>query len=224
MRLHRDLTASTTENGTESNAMGDSDRERALSLLRWTAFALRPLTVHEITEAVLLTEGMDELPVDEMPDCVDQDYVDSMILELCGSPIEVRHVSSSESIEHPECIQQSEEDSVGFQEVHLSHFSVKEYLLKTFPGTGTLLCNEKLRVTNGTIHNTTLAKHCLRFISFPGAWESLKMSDNKRPTMHLCSMLLIPGISIAEMSKLLIRTYNRQSMLYSILGIRTGPL
>ncbi|EXL63296.1 hypothetical protein FOCG_01653 [Fusarium oxysporum f. sp. radicis-lycopersici 26381] len=167
------------------NAMGDSDRERALSLLRWTAFALRPLTVHEITEAVLLTEGMDELPVDEMPDCVDQDYVDSMILELCGSLIEVRHVSSSESIKHPECIQQSEEDSVGFQEVHLSHFSVKEYLLlKTFPGTGTLLCNEKLRVTNGTIHNTTLAKHCLRFISFPGAWESLKMSDNKRPTMH----------------------------------------
>ncbi|EMT72740.1 Ankyrin repeat domain-containing protein 50 [Fusarium odoratissimum] len=167
------------------NAMGDSDRERALSLLRWTAFALRPLTVHEITEAVLLTEGMDELPVDEMPDCVDQDYVDSMILELCGSLIEVRHVSSSESIEHPECIQQSEEYSVGFQEVHLSHFSVKEYLLlKIFPGTGTLLCNEKLRVTNGTIHNTTLAKHCLRFISFPGAWESLKMSDNKRPTMH----------------------------------------
>ncbi|KAM0080290.1 hypothetical protein ACKRZS_007550 [Fusarium odoratissimum] len=167
------------------NAMGDSDRERALSLLRWTAFALRPLTVHEITEALLLTEGMDELPVDEMPDCVDQDYVDSMILELCGSLIEVRHVSSSESIEHPECIQQSEEYSVGFQEVHLSHFSVKEYLLlKIFPGTGTLLCNEKLRVTNGTIHNTTLAKHCLRFISFPGAWESLKMSDNKRPTMH----------------------------------------
>ncbi|EWY99924.1 hypothetical protein FOYG_03851 [Fusarium oxysporum NRRL 32931] len=172
--------------GNRINAMGDSDRERALSLLpRWTAFALRPLTVHEITEAVLLTEGMDELPVDEIPDCVDQDNVDSMILELCGSLIEVRHVSSSESIKHPECIQQSEEGPVGFQEVHLSHFSVKEYLLlKTFPGTGTLLCNEKLRVTNGTIHNTTLAKHCLRFISFPGAWESLKMSDNKRPTMH----------------------------------------
>ncbi|EXL70875.1 hypothetical protein FOPG_13306 [Fusarium oxysporum f. sp. conglutinans race 2 54008] len=162
------------------NTMGDSDKERALSLLRWTAFALRPLTVYEITEAVLLTEDMDELPVDEMPDCVDQDYVDSMILELCGSLIEVRHVSSSESIEHPERIQESEEDSVGFQEVHLSHFSVKEYLLlKTFPGTGTLLSGEKLRVVNERIHENTLAKHILRFIGFPEAWENFLDNDQE---------------------------------------------
>ncbi|KAF4947509.1 hypothetical protein FGADI_10354 [Fusarium gaditjirri] len=168
------------------NAMRDSDKERALSLLRWTAFALRPLTVYEITEAVLLTEDMDELPVDEMPDCVDQDYVDSMILELCGSLVEVRHVSSSENFDHPERILESEEDSVGLQEVHLSHFSVKEYLLlKTFPGTATLLSNEKLCVTNENIHNIALAKQCLRLISFPGVWESLKMSEGKMPTMSL---------------------------------------
>jgi ankyrin repeat protein len=167
------------------NAMGDSDKERALSLLQWTAFALRPLTVYEITEAVLLTEDMDELPMEEMPDCVDQDYVDSMILELCGSLIEVRHVSSSESTESPERIQSSEEDSVGLQEVHLSHFSVKEYLLlKSFPGNATLLSNEKLRVTNENFHNATLAKHCLRFVSFPGAWESLKRNENEKPTIH----------------------------------------
>ncbi|EWZ97237.1 hypothetical protein FOWG_01734 [Fusarium oxysporum f. sp. lycopersici MN25] len=169
------------------NAMGDSDRERALSLLRWTAFALRPLTVYEITEAVLLTEDMDELPVDEMPDCVDQDYVDSMILELCGSLIEVRHASSSESIEHPERIQESKEDSVGFQEVHLSHFSVKEYLLlKTFPGTGTLLSGEKLRVINERIHENALAKHVLRFISFPEAWHNF-LDDDQKATWQFMS-------------------------------------
>ncbi|CVL06292.1 related to ankyrin [Fusarium mangiferae] len=168
------------------NSMGDSDKNRALSLLRWTAFALRPLTVYEITEAVLITNDIDELPLEEMPDCFDRDYVDSMILELCGSLIEVRRVSSSESTESPKPIHESEEDSVGLQEVHLSHFSVKEYLLllKTFPGTNTLLSNEKLRVTNEDFHNTTLANHCLRFISFRGAWEILKTNNDERPAKY----------------------------------------
>ncbi|KAF4417043.1 Ankyrin repeat domain-containing 50 [Fusarium acutatum] len=135
----------------------------------------------EITEAVLVTDDMDELPLEEMPDCVDQDYVDSMILELCGSLIEVRRVSSPESTESSQRIHESEEDSIGLQEVHLSHFSVKEYLLlKTFPGTDALLSNEKLRVTNEEFHNTTLAKHCLRFINLRGAFKSLKMNNYER--------------------------------------------
>ncbi|KAG9506380.1 hypothetical protein J7337_003363 [Fusarium musae] len=167
------------------NSLGELDKDRALSLLRWTAFAMTPLTVYQITEAVLITEGMEEFPFEEMPDCVDQDYVDSMILELCGSLIEVRHVSSSENIEHPEHIRDSEEDSIGLQEVHLSHFSVKEYLLlKTFPGTNTLLSNEKLRVANLNVHNNTLAKHCLRFINLPGAFKHIKMNNNERLAKH----------------------------------------
>ncbi|PNP86531.1 hypothetical protein FNYG_00233 [Fusarium nygamai] len=163
------------------NAMGEADKGRALSLLRWTAFARRPLTVYEITEAVLITEDLEDFPLEEMPDCVDQDYVDSMILELCGSLIEVRHVSSSKDIEHPDRIQESEEDSVGLQEVHLSHFSVKEYLiLKTFPGTDALLSNEKLGVTNEEFHNITFTKYCLRFLKFHGYFERLKMNNHKR--------------------------------------------
>ncbi|KAF5552234.1 ankyrin repeat domain-containing protein [Fusarium napiforme] len=167
------------------NAMGESDKGRALSLLQWTAFARRPLTVYEITGAVLVTDDMDELPLDEMPDCVDQDYVDSMILELCGSLIDVRRVSSPESAESLEPIHESEEDSIGLQEVHLSHFSVKEYLLlKTYPGTNTLLSNEKLRLANEDLHNTILAKHCIRFINLPGALEGIKLDDKKRPKQH----------------------------------------
>lgn len=163
------------------NAMGETDKGRALSLLRWTAFALRPLTVYEITEAVLTTEDLEDFPSEEMPDCVDQDYVDSMILELCGSLIEVRHVSLSKDIGHPDRIQESEEDSVGLQEVHLSHFSVKEYLiLKTFPGTDALLSNEKLGVTNEEFHNIYLTKYCLRFLKFHGYFERLKMNKHKR--------------------------------------------
>jgi ankyrin repeat protein/GTPase SAR1 family protein len=163
------------------NAMGESDRGRALSLLRWTAFAHRPLTVYEITGAVLVKDDMDKLPLDEMPGCVDQDYVDSMILELCGSLIEVRRVSSPESAESSKRISESEEDAIGLQEVHLSHFSVKEYLLlKTFPGTNTLLSNEKLRLANEDLHNTTLAKHCLRFINLPGAFKGINLACDER--------------------------------------------
>lgn len=51
--------------------------------MRWTAFALRPLTVCEIAEAVLITDS-DDLPVDDLPDTVDGDYVDSEIVGLCG--------------------------------------------------------------------------------------------------------------------------------------------
>ncbi|KAF5685747.1 ankyrin protein [Fusarium denticulatum] len=168
------------------NTMGESDKGRALSLLRWTAFAGRPLTVYEITEAVLITDDLEEFPFEEMPDCVDQDYVDSMILELCGSLIEIRNISPPENIEHPKRIQELEEDSVGLQEVHLSHFSVKEYLLlKTFPGTATLLSNEKLRVTNGNTHNVALAKHCLRFLNFRGAFEGVKMNNNEGSKKHV---------------------------------------
>ncbi|KAF5540016.1 ankyrin repeat domain-containing protein [Fusarium mexicanum] len=176
-------------------SMGGSDKDRALSLLQWTAFALRPLTVFEITEAVLISEELEEFPFEEMPDCVDQDYVESMILELCGSLIEVRYVSPSETINYHERIQDSEEDSIGLQGIHLSHFSVKDYLLlKTFPGTNTLLSNEKLRVTNEKFHNVTLAKHCLRFMSFRGVWEVLRTNKNERSAKHFMFYAVLNGL------------------------------
>ncbi|KAF5675217.1 ankyrin repeat domain-containing protein [Fusarium circinatum] len=116
--------------------MADSDKERAFALLRWTAFALRPLIVYEITEAVLIAEDLEDFPFEEMPDCVDQDYL-------------------------------------------------KKYLLlKTFPGTTTLLSNDKLRVTNESLHNITLAKCCLHYISFRGVWEILKTNSNKGSGKH----------------------------------------
>ncbi|KAG4263778.1 hypothetical protein FPRO03_09054 [Fusarium proliferatum] len=178
------------------NSMGTSDKDRALSLLQWTAFTFRPLKVYEITEAVLITADMEEFPFEEMPDCVDQDYVDSMILELCGSLIEVRRISSFENTESSEGIHihESEEDSIGYREVYLSHFSVMEYLLlKTFPGTATLLSNEKLRATNGNAQNLALAKHCIRFLNSRGAFESVKMNNNERWKTHFKSYAVRGG-------------------------------
>ena len=67
---------------------------RAVSLLRLAAFALRPLTVAEITEALLIREDDDDFLLDEMPDSIDQDYVDGEILGLCGCLVEVRNAVS----------------------------------------------------------------------------------------------------------------------------------
>ncbi|GJC90580.1 hypothetical protein ColLi_13418 [Colletotrichum liriopes] len=111
----------------------DVERTRAFSLLRWAAFSLRPLTVCEITEAVLINDDCDDLPVDELPDSVDDEYVESEILGLCGSLIEVRGTSS--------------ESSAGSRKIHLDHFSVKQYLLCKIPSQGAVLyANESLGV------------------------------------------------------------------------------
>ncbi|KAK1985680.1 prion-inhibition and propagation-domain-containing protein, partial [Colletotrichum cereale] len=132
------------------------ERTRALSLLRWAAFSMRPLTVFEISGAVLIDEDCDDLPLDEMPDSVDDDYVDSEILGLCGSLIEVRGSLSP----------------AGLREVHLAHFSVKQYLLFKIPSCGVvLLANEKLRAFNESIEGTALAKLCLQYIRFPRVWD-----------------------------------------------------
>ncbi|KAH7111737.1 hypothetical protein B0J13DRAFT_682076 [Dactylonectria estremocensis] len=59
-------------NWTGVTRLGDWETHRAFALLRWTAFALRPLTVCEITEAVLIVESED-LPLEDLPDAVDDD-------------------------------------------------------------------------------------------------------------------------------------------------------
>ncbi|KAM0482178.1 hypothetical protein ACHAP7_004405 [Fusarium lateritium] len=50
----------------------------------------------DITKAVLVTEDCQEFPFNEMPDTIDKDYIDSIILDLYGSLIEVRHSPMNE--------------------------------------------------------------------------------------------------------------------------------
>ncbi|KAJ6083040.1 hypothetical protein N7467_007175 [Penicillium canescens] len=68
----------------------EEDRNRAISLLRWTAFSLRPLTVNEMTEALLISECSDEVRMDGMPENIDMDYIEKGILLYCGSLLEIR--------------------------------------------------------------------------------------------------------------------------------------
>ncbi|KAF6788786.1 ankyrin repeat domain-containing protein 52 [Colletotrichum sojae] len=148
-------------------SLREAERTRAFSLLRWAAFSLRPLTVCEITEAVLINDDCDDLPIDDLPDAIDDDYIESEILGFCGSLIEVRGTTM--------------ESSPGLKMINLAHFSVKQYLLCKIPSQQAgLLVNESLRRSNEATENVILAKLCLRYISFQQVWDDLHAEGKRR--------------------------------------------
>ncbi|KAI8653627.1 hypothetical protein NCS56_01317100 [Fusarium sp. Ph1] len=133
-------------------------KRRAFALLRWAAFALRPLTVCEITEAVLIVESED-LPLEDFPDAVDDDYVNSEIVDPCGPLLEVRNDST--------------DPSPGRRTVHLPHFSVRQYLLHQLPTPGWIQQNDRLQISHEKLQNTVLAKACLQYISLRQVWDGV---------------------------------------------------
>ncbi|KAJ5787905.1 hypothetical protein N7457_002895 [Penicillium paradoxum] len=139
--------------------LADEDRDRAFSLLRWTAFSLRPLTVSEITAALLVQDDSDELLLDELPDSIDEDYINTELLDLCGSLLEIRSPEAR-------C-------TIGLKTLHLTHFSVREYLLRNIPNHGLLLqvTAPTLRHSTATSESTILANKCLRYVNCQIAWE-----------------------------------------------------
>ena len=55
----------------------EEDKYRAVMILRWTLYAARPMTVHELTEALLIgLEDEDSVyPANHMPDAYDDFYI-----------------------------------------------------------------------------------------------------------------------------------------------------
>ncbi|KAJ4190509.1 hypothetical protein NW767_011337 [Fusarium falciforme] len=152
-------------NWTRVTRLGEWERHRAFALLRWTAFALRPLTVCEITEAALILESED-LPLEDLPDAVDDDYVDSEIVGLCGPLLEVRNDPA--------------DPSPGRRTVHLPHFSVRQYLLRQLPTPGWIRQNDRLQISHEKLQNTVLAKACLQYVSLRQVWDGV-LYDSPSP-------------------------------------------
>src|SRR5262245_50697685 len=98
------------------NLQEQSDRDRALNILCWILYACRPLSIWELTEALAIQPDMQELPKDDLPTTVDESFINDTIVALCGSLI---------------TIQQSPVDDSGYSTVHLTHFSLKEFLLSS---------------------------------------------------------------------------------------------
>ena len=143
------------------STLPNCDRLRALDILRWVTFALRPLTVFEITEALLIEDNADcdDLQSDDLPDNVDKDFVDEQIIGLCGSLFEIRS-SSAENTQSP-----------GSSTIHLAHFSVKQYLLAMIP-------DKSVFSSDRNSQNGYLAKLCLRYLNYPDVWISSSTLEN----------------------------------------------
>lgn len=148
----------------------DTDRSRALAILRWATFAQRSMTVYEITEALLVEDDDAEESLREnMPDAIDEEFVKTEIIDLCHSLVETRVNESSPDI--------------GARTVHMTHFTVREYLLQRDPVTGsakTLQANEGLHRSHEFEHNLMLADVCLRYIKIGWIWAS----DSDQQEVH----------------------------------------
>lgn len=126
------------------------EKSRALKILRWATFAARPLTVSEITEALIVPEDdtCEELLTD-LPDCIDHEYVNDEIIGLCGSLIEVRHTHMDQSLETAT--------------IHLKHFSIKQFLLTR--KTHEMIVDIQYRTPSDQgIENNYLAASCLKYL------------------------------------------------------------
>ncbi|KAB8214873.1 ankyrin repeat-containing domain protein [Aspergillus novoparasiticus] len=87
--------------------LGINEKAWAIGILRWTYFAVRPLTVRELTEALLTeTNTLTTFPFNEMPDAWDEYY---SLIDIRGSPAA----------------------SITTHTVHFIHTSVKEFLSQT---------------------------------------------------------------------------------------------
>jgi ankyrin repeat protein len=134
------------------------DKARALAILQWVTFALRPLTVLELTEALIVMDDdieIDDLQIDELPDSIDQDYVDDQILGLCGSLLEIKSSDSNQPL--------------SARTIHLVHFSVKEFLLYKMSKTETFRA-EGAALSDQISQNCHLASICLRYLSYEKSW------------------------------------------------------
>jgi ankyrin repeat protein len=139
-------------------SLDEDERKRATDILRWVLFAVRPLTVRELVEALILNGNIDDdnpYPEDELPDSwkvnyVDEDYVNDVLRQPLGSLIELRS--------------HGENEPLSAYTVHFVHYSVKEYLLR--PNEAGISRAQTMCFPDNKSENDRLAKLCLQYLCY----------------------------------------------------------
>jgi ankyrin repeat protein len=149
------------------------DRANALAILKWATFAFRPLSVLEVTEALIvdLDDGDITLRRDDLPDEINEDYINGEIIDICGGLVEVRN-----------------EDTVDLNSaktLHLIHASVRDFLLSgLFSSPTDLNRSETIPVppADHSHQHFELATVCLGYLSNHDIWDQrteCESSDHK---------------------------------------------
>ena len=161
-------------------SLNAAKKARAIAVLRWILFALRPLTVRELAEAIATTidDSAETYPHDDLPDSwdsgyVDEQYVNSCIRRSCGSLVELRgHV---------------EKKPLALHTVHFTHFSVKEYLLRSAVfNTGQTRLG-RVCFPDGDKEHDRLARLCLQYLCYDVFGEKNALGDGKK--IQVCPFL-----------------------------------
>ncbi|KAK4139187.1 uncharacterized protein C8A04DRAFT_40914 [Dichotomopilus funicola] len=186
------------------------EKDQAVMILRWTLFAIEPLQVKELAEALVVSgEELEEYPYDDLPDSwcdgfVDEDYVKEMILGRCGSLLQLKSTSTDQQLAD--------------YTVHFVHFSAKEYLSKL--SRSTVISNqwaEDLGLGEPAVEEARISSICLRYLTlspfedippnahvYPflsyAAWAWYLHSFRDKPTpsqniMHLAQRVFDPNTS-----------------------------
>lgn len=134
--------------------LNERDRRQAIMILRWVLFAVRPLQVKELAEALVVSDHEDQsYPGDDLPDewedCfVNEEYVKTKILGLGGSLLRLRS--------------ESPDSSLASHTVHFVHFSVKEYLTSNVTEDSWAA---KLSLSDPSNETNTLSRICLHYLT-----------------------------------------------------------
>ena len=138
-------------------ALEEPDRGRAVDTLRWLTFAYEPLIVQELAEALIISLKSNTVPFseDDLPQNIDDEYIDGEIKNLCGSLVELEIDSSS--------------PDPAFSTVRLVHASVTEFLIEKLP-VPSLIKSVPAQDRPSTAQHAQLAARCIRFLDCPEAW------------------------------------------------------
>jgi hypothetical protein len=126
---------------------------------------LRPLTILEISDALLVVDedSCDDLLVSDLPDDIDDEYVNTEIVELYASLVEIQGAASKLNL--------------GSMTVHLAYFSVKQYILYNMYAPRLSDMNQLIHSNKVNEYNI-LAKVCLRYLNFRKIWQPILSKDS----------------------------------------------
>lgn len=126
----------------------DFEKSKAYAILAFVRDAIRPLTVHEMVEALLIEDDneFEEVPEDELPDDPDEEDVYGELMRLCGSFIAFDIDDDRKTPQH--------------WKLRFSHSSIRVYITKVFKDVDDSV--------------PSLAKQSLRYLMCTNVWPDAK--------------------------------------------------
>ena len=147
------------------------DRLRALRILTWCTYALNPLTVSQLSEAIIVRpdDTARDFDEDELTRPISNEFITYCIMRLCGPFLEIRSTATDEPLAD--------------RTVHLVHASAKEFLSPVLPHFSLSDGSKETRSLESAPH-LFVSKVCLRYLCYKNIGRAAIPSDKFKWTFH----------------------------------------